>query len=180
MSSFFDRKIRTLYSRFDVDGSGSIDVADFTLWGERLVAYGHLNEQQTVDLRNSLSKLWSHYFCPMDDNHDKKVSCAELTKHIKDSLNDQDKKANWKEIIPLIFEAIDADKDGAISHDEFNNYFKSLNINDRAMAEEVFRAIDLNNDGSLSSDEFLAFGEHFFTETNEADPSKIFFGRLVD
>jgi len=40
MSSFFDRKIRTLYSRFDVDGSGSIDVADFTLWGERLVAYG--------------------------------------------------------------------------------------------------------------------------------------------
>ena len=40
MSSFFDRKIRTLYSRFDVDGSGLIDVADFNLWGERLVAYG--------------------------------------------------------------------------------------------------------------------------------------------
>ena len=40
MSSFFDRKIRTLYSRFDVDGSGSIDVADFKLWGERLVSYG--------------------------------------------------------------------------------------------------------------------------------------------
>ena len=68
------------------------------------------------------------------------------------SLNDANKKSNWKEIIPLIFEAIDADKDGAISHDEFNNYFKSLNINDRAMAEEVFHAIDTNNDGSLSSD----------------------------
>ena len=41
MSSFFERKIRTLYSRFDVDGSGFIDVADFKLWGERLVAYGN-------------------------------------------------------------------------------------------------------------------------------------------
>ena len=104
MSTFFDRKIRTLYSRFDVDGSGSIDVADFKLWGERLVSYGkvlvnykcllnlkkleffkgHLNEKQTSDLRQCLGRLWSHYFCPMDDNHDKKVSCEELTKHIKD------------------------------------------------------------------------------------------------
>jgi hypothetical protein len=45
---------------------------------------GHLNEKQTSDLRQCLGKLWSHYFCPMDDNHDKKVSCEELTKHIKD------------------------------------------------------------------------------------------------
>lgn len=180
MAAFFERKIRTLYQRFDVDGSGSIDVADFNLWGERLVAYGHLNEQQSNDLRKNLTTLWTHYFCPMDSNKDGKVTCVELTKHVQASLNDESKKNNWKAIIPLIFEAIDADKDGAISHEEFNNYFRSLNINDRAMAEEVFHAIDTNDDGSLSSEEFSAFGEHFFTETNEADLSKIFFGRLVD
>ena len=45
MAAFFERKIRTLYQRFDVDGSGSIDVADFNLWGERLVAYGKLTCQ---------------------------------------------------------------------------------------------------------------------------------------
>ena len=97
MSAFFERKIRTLYQRFDVDGSGSIDVADFNLWGERLVAYGkltyqfrvktcfflnkqfffkfysgHLNEQQTNELRKSLTTLWTHYFCPMDANKDGK------------------------------------------------------------------------------------------------------------
>ena len=48
MSAFFERKIRTLYQRFDVDGSGSIDVADFNLWGERLVAYGKLTYQFRV------------------------------------------------------------------------------------------------------------------------------------
>ena len=75
-------------------------------------------------------------------------------------MNDVTKKKNWQEIIPLIFEAIDADKDGNISHDEFNNYFKSLNINDKAMAEEVFRDIDTNNDGVLSCDG----NSHIFNE----------------
>jgi len=51
----------------------------------------------------------------------------------------------------LIFEAIDSDKDGAISHEEFDTYFKSLNINDKGMTEEVFKFIDTNNDGMLSN-----------------------------
>lgn len=178
--TLFERKIRTLYNRFDVDRSGSIDVADFKLWGERLVSYGHLNEQKQNDLRKCMTSMWNDYFCPMDANKDGKVTCDELTKHIQASLKDANKKKNWQQIIPLVFEAIDADKDGVISKDEFNNYFKSLNINDKSMADQVFNEIDTNHDGALSSEEFSAFGEHFFTDTNEDDPSKIFFGKLVD
>ena len=39
----------------------------------------------------------------------------------KKSLKDANKKKNWQQIIPLVFEAIDADKDGVISKDEFNS-----------------------------------------------------------
>jgi Ca2+-binding EF-hand superfamily protein len=38
--AFFDRKIRTLFSRFDVDGSGFINEKDFDQWAEKLIAYG--------------------------------------------------------------------------------------------------------------------------------------------
>jgi hypothetical protein len=41
--------------------------------------------------------------------------------------------------------------DGHISKDEFDHYFQSLNINDKAMSEEVFTGIDENKDGFLST-----------------------------
>ena len=42
MASFFDRKIKTLFTRFDINGNGTINIADFTLWGDRLIAHGKI------------------------------------------------------------------------------------------------------------------------------------------
>ena len=52
----------------------------------------------------------------------------------------------------LIYAAIDCNKDGSISPEEFANYFKSLNIRDERAAFFAFKQMDVNNDGGLSED----------------------------
>lgn len=43
MSNFLDRKIKTLFARFDINNNGFINIVDFTLWGDRLIKAGMLS-----------------------------------------------------------------------------------------------------------------------------------------
>lgn len=40
MAEFFEKKMRNLFKRFDIDGSGTIEESDFDSWTDRLVALG--------------------------------------------------------------------------------------------------------------------------------------------
>ena len=40
MADFLERKIRTLFVRFDMDGNGAIEEDDFDRWSEKLVSLG--------------------------------------------------------------------------------------------------------------------------------------------
>jgi hypothetical protein len=80
---FFERKIRTLFHRFDVDKSGNIEEADFDKWSEKLVSFGNLNADQAANLKKNIKKLWDVYFAPADVNSDKSISVDELIAHIK-------------------------------------------------------------------------------------------------
>lgn len=93
-------------------------------------------------------------------------------------MADESKRASINATLPIIFKAIDSNHDNDISPDEFQNYFVSLGVADKAFAEEVFKAMDANHDGNLSSDEFCTFGREFFVGSDEASPSKFFFGPL--
>lgn len=72
------------------------------------------------------------------------------------SLADEAKRTSLRDALPLIYDAIDSNKDGSISKEEFANYFKSLNINDNQTAYDAFSAMDANNDGTLSKEGMLS------------------------
>ena len=40
MAGFFERKMTTLFKRFDIDDSGSITEADFETWSNSLISFG--------------------------------------------------------------------------------------------------------------------------------------------
>lgn len=116
-------------------------------------------------------------------------------------------RAILSKTLSFIFDAVDFNRDGDISKDEFSTYFKSLRINDDAIIQQVFRAMDTNNDETVNkqginliiisffdlkslfitknnilfkNEEFETFGIDFFTSHNPDDPSKLFFGPLVN
>jgi Ca2+-binding EF-hand superfamily protein len=73
------------------------------------------------------------------------------------TIGDDSKRSTLQETIPLIFDAIDTDKDQSITRKEFGNYFKSLNLTDDSAVDQIFNAMDSNSDGSINRD-----GKHFF------------------
>lgn len=176
--AFIEKKITTLFHRFDVDKSGTIEETDFDHWADRLISFGNINADQGAKLRANLKLVWNAYFAPADSDGDGKITCAEVIAFFKKSMSDEGKKKTLGETLPLIFDSIDSDKSGSVSLAEFTNYFKSLNITDEKIAHEVFTAMDTNSDKSISKEEFITFGRDFFSGQNESDTSRLFFGPL--
>ena len=81
--AFFDQKIRTLFTRFDQDGNGKIEVDDFNAWSAKLAKIGGLNAERTAALSKSLLAIWSTYFLPADTNNDGSVEVPELLTHMR-------------------------------------------------------------------------------------------------
>jgi hypothetical protein len=118
------------------------------------------------------------------------------------TLADDSKRLVLKDTVTLIFDAIDVDKSGEISKDEFSNYFKSINIHDNQVAYDVFTAMDTSGDSVISKEgsttnhftailifglicllfsfsiEFQEFARDFFFCEDESNPAKLFFGPL--
>ena len=198
--AFFDQKIRTLFTRFDMDKNAMIEVEDFNQWSAKLAQIGGLNAERSAALQKSLLAVWNVFFLPADTNNDGSVEVPELLTHMRavniflfyniikqnfkfvksfQSLTDNSKRASIEATLPLIFDAIDTNADGGIEVVEFTAYFSSLGLTDAAFANTVFQDMDANHDGSLSREEFAAFGNEFFLSQDAASPSRHFFGPLV-
>jgi len=176
---FFAKKISTLFTRFDMDKNGKIEEDDFDNWSESLIAIGHLDKTQADSLRKNMKSIWTTYFLPADTDHDLSVTVDELIVYMRSAMADEGKRASINATLPIVFQAIDANKDDGVSPEEFHNYFVSLGVKDQAFTESVFKAMDANHDGDLSKEEFTEFGKEFFLSNDESSPSKYFFGPLV-
>ena len=81
--AFFDQKIRTLFTRFDMDGNAKIEVDDFNQWSAKLAKIGGLNAERSAALAKSLLAIWNTYFLPADTNNDGSVELPELLTHMR-------------------------------------------------------------------------------------------------
>lgn len=82
-TTFYDLKIKTLFSRFDFDRNGKIEKDDFIKWSSRLAESCNLSKEHTEALIKSVMSIWEIYFLPADTNFDGSVEFLELLVHMK-------------------------------------------------------------------------------------------------
>lgn len=79
----------------------------------------------------------------------------------------------------MFSKAVDKDKSGYISVQEFKLFFACLGLCQDAAAVS-FAIIDTNQDGKISMKEFIKHGREYFVTEDENRISKMFWGPLLE
>ncbi|XP_069683860.1 sarcoplasmic calcium-binding protein [Periplaneta americana] len=175
-SEFWRRKMRTFHGVIDVNKDGVVSYDDFQILAERFVNLGHLTEKQQYEFQDVLKEVWEKQWGALDRYN--LVKTEEYLENMHHVLNDKSLKKKAHHFLPYLFKAVDKDKDGVISVEEFKLFFECLGL-DHQDAIHSFRTIDMNSDGFLSLKEFVKLGREFFLTEDERKPSKVFWGPLV-
>ncbi|XP_011506214.1 PREDICTED: sarcoplasmic calcium-binding protein [Ceratosolen solmsi marchali] len=176
-SHFWRQKMRTLHSHLDVDKDGVLSYDDFMLLGKRFAKLGHLTTEQKDEFQEVLRKMWIEQWGEISP-----YNLVDVEKYLREMhhvLEDKSLREKVHSFLPYLFKAVDKDKSGEISVQEFKLFFKCLGLdNDHAVISFTF--IDTNEDGKISLKEFVKLGRDFFLTQDHSRPSKHFWGPLVD
>ncbi|XP_042463108.1 calcium-dependent protein kinase 20-like [Zingiber officinale] len=131
-----DSDVRILMEAADVDGSGTLDYAEFAAVSIHL---------RKVENDEHLHKAFSYF----DQNKSGYIEIEELSDSLADDLG-----ANREEVINAIIQDVDTDKDGRISYEEFAAMMKAgtdWRKASRQYSRERFSSLSsrLMRDGSL-------------------------------
>ncbi|XP_034827562.1 sarcoplasmic calcium-binding protein [Maniola hyperantus] len=176
-SEFWRRKMRTVHNILDVDKDGLISFNDFLLLSERFKALGHLNDAQAKEFTDIIKLTWEEQWGAIDPYNF--VTVEQYLEDMHHMLNDKTLKKRVHRWLPYIFKAVDKDKSGFISVNEFKLFFQCLGLSNEHAAV-AFAAIDTNGDGKVSLKEFVKLGKDFFTTEDETRVSKMFWGPLIE
>lgn len=175
-SEFWRRKMRTLHGLLDLNKDGVISYDDYKLLADRFVDLGHLSPQDTQDFHKSIQEMWEEQWGSLDPYN--LVTTEQYLTEMQHMMNDKSLKKKAHLFLPFLFKAVDKDKSGEISVEEFKIFFKCLGLSEQD-AINAFNVIDTNSDARLSCKEFVKLGKDFFVTEDPRRPSKMFWGPLV-
>ena len=172
------RKMRTRFTRFDVNKDGHITLDDFRIIANRVVEYGKLPKDRADIVHATYTELAEAYGCKPGT----KIALEEGSKKLHEgliALPDDQWNPIFRNSTGKFFDALDINGDGVISVNEFVAYFKAVGLSEEE-SKKSFSIIDKDKNGEISREEFLAAANDFYRGTEETPLSEALFGPLVD
>uniref|UniRef100_A0A182XP30 Calmodulin n=1 Tax=Anopheles quadriannulatus TaxID=34691 RepID=A0A182XP30_ANOQN len=176
-SEFWRRKMRTLHGVLDVNKDGVISYDDFMLLTEKFASLGHLDVKAKNEFRDIMRTTWEQQWGEITPYN--LVTVEQYLTEMHHVVNDKDLKKKVHRFLPYLYKAVDKDRSGSISLNEFKLFFRCLGLTEENAAVS-FAVIDKNGDGQITLDEFVKLGKDFFVSEKETHVSRMFWGPLVD
>ena len=172
------RKLRTHFSRMDVDNNGFISREDYELLAKKVNELGETSSDRAERCRKAFMDVADSVgFTP-----GVKIPKEEAVKKANEMMLTTpwaEQRAMCESAHNLIFDAIDLNGDGHISMEEFKIYFQVLAPTmSEADKERSFKLIDVNGNGEISREEFLQASFEYLHGVKETELSKVFYGPL--
>lgn len=173
------RKIKTNFERLDVDKDGCMSREDFELIAERIAELSNANDEQARSFRDAFLHVADTFgYAPgVIIGKDEAVKKGN---EIMLKLSLEEQRSMCDNFHNAVFDAVDLNKDGHISLEEYKIYFQAIapDITDEDKVKS-FNLIDVNHDGEISRQEFLQASFEYFHGFEENELSKVFFGPLL-
>lgn len=182
LSPLLTRKLRRMFSVFDLDRDGRIAAPDYlrrldTLsklrgWGPETSAYvRHLGRTR---------EEWLNMIETADTDDDRQVSLDEFLRFGEVFLSDPEAvRAYARGDVQLLFDAMDTDGDDAVSLDEYRTYLQVCG-GDASAAAFFFSHADRDRDGRMTRAEMSEAMEQFLLSDDPDAPGNYLFGPLEE
>ncbi len=174
------RKIKTTFTRMDVDKDGYMTRKDFELIAKRMNELSNATDEQADACLKAFMRVADAFGYTTAEV---KISREEAIKNGNEVMLTQpweEQRTMCDNFHNAVFDAIDLNQDGHISLDEYNLYLQALapDISEEDRVKS-FNLIDVNHDHEISRDEFLDASFEYFHGIEENELSKIFMGPLL-
>ena len=174
------RKMRTRYRRLDMNNDGFISREDYELMASKLIEHGKMGKEHAESTRKAFTTVADHFDLkpgikiPVEEAAQK--ASSNLLSIAAEKKQDSIRTTTHDEL----FDALDLNKDGHISLEEFKVYFQIIgpDISEAEMTHS-FNTIDEDKNGEISREEFLAAAFDFIFGVEETEVSKAYFGHLL-
>ncbi|KAL1114842.1 hypothetical protein AAG570_007666 [Ranatra chinensis] len=168
--------MRTFHGILDINKDGVISFDDFKILVDRFIYLGHLNSEQQKEFKKVVQSMWEERWGNVSPYN--LVTTEQYLEDMLHVVNDKQLRKKVHTFLPYLFKAVDKDKSGFITVEEYKLFFNCLGL-PQDVAVVSFTSIDDNLDGKLTIKEFIAMGRDFFLTENQKSPSKMFWGPLV-
>ena len=170
------RKFKHMFRRFDVDGSGNVNRADFEIapaWisGRLGQPIGSTVHQK---LKSAYDMVWG-LIAGMDSNGDGDLTESEWMSGWSKAAASDTIETVIATAADLVFECIDTSGDGEIGADEFALWLCAHGASE-ADANAAFPKLDHSGDGLVSKTEMRQNACEFFTSTSADSRGNWLFG----
>ncbi|WP_242903311.1 EF-hand domain-containing protein [Actinomadura terrae] len=171
------KKFTTLFQWIDQNGDGWLTLGDFEQMAELFVALASPDDEENKSAIKHAFMAWWDLLREDGDKHpDEEVGRKEF---IGTMLASVTAPANFDRIIMGIvnslMSALDVNRDGVLSEDEYVRMYDALGIDPRTSGE-AFRRLDRDGDGTISHDEFRTAISEFYLSPDEDAPGNWLLG----
>lgn len=178
LTDLLKRKFTRYFNVLDYDQNGIIEQEDFEDVALKLSQLRHWapGSPGHQACRAGMMSIWQHLQQFADTSNAGRISLEEWLQTEEDAIATEENYAKY--VAPVaagLFDLVDEDGDGAISVQEYRNFFEGYRIA-RDLADDAFARMDLNGDGQLSKEELLQHVHDFHCSNDPAAPGNWLLG----
>ncbi|XP_064596653.1 uncharacterized protein LOC135463323 [Liolophura sinensis] len=143
-----------IFEFLDFDNDGFVSVGDLNIFPKNLIRDGKIEDGKR------LSALYKELYVRICRGAGYPAEQASLTKEdwIRGKLVIKNTEWLQREFMPgivdIYFSTVDLNQDGRIGLREWEHFYRSRGIEDKAFCVRTFQQMDTNGDGVISPDEF--------------------------
>ncbi len=182
LSEFQQRKLRHLFTVYDVHTNGFLERDDYELLAHAAATERSHPPGSTEHERITRAFLtqFERMKAIADFSRDGRVAPDEWLDFFEIVLADENAfEAVVGETVNLLFDMFDLDHDDVLDPEEVASLRRAFGVRTES-GDDFFATLDTNGDGKLSAAEVRAAVEQFFRSEDPSEPGNLFFGPLPE
>ena len=179
LSELRQRKLMWLFSKYDTNNVGAIQISNFERVAKNLAAIRgwDANAPGYNRLLNKLMYDWVHIRGEADLNRDGKLDIHEWLEYFERRLADgpESYRQEIDSQVSSVFDVFDTDADERLSKEDLVEYFRAYNL-PVVYIDTMFAKFDPDDDGFVTRRDYRALLEDFFFSEDANAPGNFVYG----